>query len=88
MPKLREKAPKPDAHVKRAVDSILTYNWRDECADYIELWRQNGRSPSGHIWAALVEVDNWLQGTSTPADQMARASMPEQFGDDGKPQED
>ena len=45
--------------VRRAINSILNYNWVDELEDF----RDHEQETDCHIFTALVTVDNWLHGT-------------------------
>lgn len=49
--------------LKARVNYIVEYNWGDELEDY-----ESNPDP-GHIFLALVDLDNWFQGTTTTAEE-------------------
>jgi hypothetical protein len=69
MSKPRKPRPTISPKAEKAIRKLLKYNWQDELEHYQECQDAPGPRLDGHIFNALVEVDNWLNGTNkTPAE--------------------
>ena len=50
-----------DRELVEAIDSLVTYNWRDEETDYSTAALEEGNSREGHIFESLMRVRKWLE---------------------------
>ena len=56
--------------VVKAMQSVIDYSWADETASAEESYRENGNI-EGHVFADLVTMKNFLDGTNTdPLDHL------------------
>jgi hypothetical protein len=53
--------------VREALQNVLHYCWADEKEDARDYLRENGHL-TGHVFADLVALDNWLHGTRHAAE--------------------
>lgn len=61
----------PTPEVRKAIRSLLDYNWSGEQEHYLETLREDPDVVAGHVFINMVAVDNWLCGTSfTPDDYL------------------
>lgn len=52
------------ANVIDSINCVLEYNWDDELDDYQVQYLENGEVPESHIFHALIDIKNWLEGTT------------------------
>lgn len=68
-PKAITAADLPD-DVRKSMQSVIDYSWADETVSAEESYRENGNI-EGHVFADLVTMKNFLDGTNTdPLDHL------------------
>ncbi len=56
--------------LKDNINELIDYNWSDELHDYKVTVGERGENPdAAHIFHVLVELDNFIKGTSMTAEQ-------------------
>jgi hypothetical protein len=59
--------------VRDAIARIVTYNWKDEEADYAQCGTEpGGNTRAGHVFESLTLMNQWLTSAPTADDELSR----------------